>query len=78
MTGFNGEIPVIVTEAFPILENADVSFYEEPKTSEVKTKPSFMTFGDRSLMILETRYEKISGIDARRHGHPIETSHTAA
>ena len=56
MTGFNGETPRIVTEAFPILEKSNESFYKKPMTSNVTTKPSFMTFGDKSLMILETRY----------------------
>ena len=77
MTGFNGEVPKIETEAFPILENSDASFYKEPKTSEVKTKSSFTTFGDKSLMILETRYGKMSGKVARRHGDPYEIRHTS-
>lgn len=57
MTGFNGEIPSIETEAFPVLNISDgmKTSFIEPKTSKVKTKPSFVTFGEKSLMILETR-----------------------
>ena len=57
MTGFNGEIPSIETEAFPILKNPDgmKTTFIEPKTSKVETKTSFVTLGEKSLMILETR-----------------------
>lgn len=56
MTGFNGEIPSIETEAFPILKHSDgmkLSFIEA-QTSKVETKTSFVTLGEKSLMILET------------------------
>lgn len=60
MTGFNGEIPSIETEAFPVLKSQNPDGVEtsfiEPQTSKVITKTSFVTLGDKSLMILETRY----------------------
>ena len=55
MTGFNGAIPSIETEAFPILNDAD-GIPIEAQTSKVTTESSFVKLGDKSLMILETRY----------------------
>ena len=56
MTGFNDTIPSIETEAFPVLNNADGIPIIDAQTSRVTTESSFVKLGDKSLMILETRF----------------------
>ena len=56
MTGFNDAIPSIETEAFPVLNNADGIPIIDAQTSRVTTESSFVKLGDKSLMILETRF----------------------